>query len=54
MITSVSEIMNTRIITIAATDGVCKAREIMLEKNIGCLPVLENGSLGGILTLSVL
>lgn len=51
MITSVFELMNTQIITIAATDGVCKAREIMLEKSIGCLPVLENGSLVGILTL---
>jgi len=50
MITTVSSIMEKDLITIESMDSVDNARQIMARKRIGCLPVMENGRLVGIIT----
>ncbi len=51
MIACVSDIMKREIQTIDFYDGLRKAERLMEENNIGCLPVLKEGMLAGILTL---
>lgn len=45
-----SEIMTRKVVTISPEHSVEDAATIMHEKKIGCLPVLENGNLVGMLT----
>jgi CBS domain-containing protein len=37
-------------ITITSETTVLEAMQLMKERNIGCLPVLENGELSGMIT----
>ncbi len=46
----VSEIMTRKVVTISPEHSVEDAATIMHDKKIGCLPVLENGNLVGMLT----
>jgi acetoin utilization protein AcuB len=46
----VSEIMTRKVITISPEHSVEDAATILQEKKIGCLPVVENGNLVGMLT----
>ena len=46
----IKDVMNTKIITITPEAPLAEASQIMLEKKIGCLPVLEGRLLVGILT----
>jgi len=50
MITTVSSIMEKDLITIESMDSVDNARQVMAQNRIGCLPVMENGCLVGIIT----
>jgi acetoin utilization protein AcuB len=50
--TVVSAVMSTRLITVTAKDTVEEAARTMLKHKIGALPVLQNGSLMGIVTAS--
>jgi len=47
---SVKDMMTTSIITIKASDPAIKAKQLMAEKDIRHLPVLEDGKVVGILT----
>jgi len=46
----VSDVMHTEVITITPETRTLEALYIMRSKNIGCLPVLRNGKLAGIIT----
>ena len=46
----VNQIMVNEVITVAPKCKVQKAKEIMLDKEIGCLPIVDQGELVGILT----
>lgn len=46
----VKDIMKTKVITVSPEVSVARAAEIMREHKIGCLPVLENNRLVGIIT----
>ena len=46
----VKDIMTEKVVTIAPDATVKEAARIMIEKKIGCLPVLENVKLLGIIT----
>lgn len=46
----VSDVMTWSVETVEADDDVATAAAIMLENKYGCLPVLEQGELAGILT----
>jgi acetoin utilization protein AcuB len=48
--TRIKDIMRTRIITTTPDTPVEEAAMIMLDGNIGCLPVLDNGNLVGIIS----
>jgi CBS domain-containing protein len=48
--TAVKDIMLTNPITISGDTTVLEAMQLMKERNIGCLPVLENGELSGMIT----
>jgi acetoin utilization protein AcuB len=48
--TKIREIMKTGVITTSADTPVEEAAMIMLDKNIGCLPVLDGGELIGIIS----
>jgi CBS domain-containing protein len=50
--TTLSEIMSRNVITIAPDERIEKAVEIMMEKKIKRLPVVENDKLIGIVTAS--
>jgi CBS domain-containing protein len=47
---AIKEVMNEPVITIAPHVSVQEAARIMIEKKIGCLPVLEGSQLVGIVT----
>ncbi len=49
-IVKVSEVMNWQVETVEAEEFAAAAAAVMLENKYGCLPVLEQGSLAGILT----
>ena len=44
------DIMVRNIITVDSETSIEEANRIMIENNIGCLPILELGELSGILT----
>lgn len=48
----VREVMTTNVFTIAPTATAQEAVKLMLEKRIGCLPVVEEGALAGLLSES--
>jgi acetoin utilization protein AcuB len=48
--TKIKEIMITEVITTAPESPVEEAAMIMLDNNIGCLPVMEGGELAGIIS----
>ncbi len=48
--TRIKEIMRTKVITTTSDTPVEEAAMMMLDKNIGCLPVLDNGTLTGIIS----
>jgi len=47
---AVKEVMVDEVITISPEASVEEAGKVMLEKKIGCLPVIEEGSLVGLIT----
>ena len=47
---SVKDVMNTSVITTTPDTSLVEAARILSERKIGCLPVVENGRLVGILT----
>ena len=47
---AVKEAMSTEIQTTAPDTPVADAARVMIERKIGCLPVIENGKLVGIVT----
>lgn len=48
--THIKDVMKTKVITIAPDAPVEEAAMIMLDKGIGCLPVLDEGRLAGIIS----
>ncbi|MDR3644379.1 MAG: CBS and ACT domain-containing protein [Clostridia bacterium] len=48
--TKIKEIAKTKLVTTTPDTPVEEAAMIMLDNNIGCLPVLDNGSLAGIIS----
>jgi CBS domain-containing protein len=48
----VRDVMSAPVITVSPETGVKEAARIMVEKKIGCLPVMENDSLVGLVTES--
>ena len=48
----VADAMSSPVITIAADAPVAEAAALLLRHRVGCLPVLEDGSLAGIVTTS--
>lgn len=48
----VKEVMTTEVASVAGDTELKEAAELMLERKIGCLPVVEDGKLVGILTES--
>lgn len=48
----VKEVMSDELITIGPSEDVKIAAELMTERKIGCLPVVEDGKLVGVLTES--
>ena len=46
----VKEVMRTDVITTTPDEPLAEAARVMLERKIGCLPVIEGGRLVGILT----
>ena len=47
---SVKDVMNTDVITTTPDTSLVEAARILTQRKIGCLPVVENGRLVGILT----
>jgi len=47
---SVKDVMATEVITASPDASLVEAAKILTERKIGCLPVVENGKLVGILT----
>ena len=46
----IKEIMSRRLVTIGPNASVQEAAEIMADEKIGCLPVVEDGRLAGMIT----
>jgi acetoin utilization protein AcuB len=46
----VKDVMVTGVITIPPDTEVCEATKMMIEEKIGCLPVVENNLLVGLIT----
>jgi CBS domain-containing membrane protein len=49
---TLDSVMQSEVYTLAPTDTVEEAANLMLEHKLGCLPILEGGRLVGILTES--
>jgi CBS domain-containing membrane protein len=49
---TLDSVMQSEVYTVAPTDTVEEAANLMLEHKLGCLPILEGGRLVGILTES--
>src|SRR5215470_4318779 len=47
---SVKDVMNTDVITTTPDTSLVEAAKLLTQRKIGCLPVVENGRLVGILT----
>jgi len=50
MLNKVSEIMRPEVVTVAPSDNIKKAIDIMITKNVGSVVVVEDGKVVGILT----
>ncbi len=50
MISDISNIMTRDIVTVNAEDGLCKAQRLMDKHSIGCLPVVDDSGIVGIVT----
>ncbi len=48
----ISQVMSTKVITIGPDENIDRAVEVMRENKIKRLPVVENGKLAGIITLT--
>ncbi len=48
--TKIREVMRAKVVTTAPDTPVEEAAMVMLDRNIGCLPVIDNGSLCGIIS----
>ena len=48
----VKEIMTDQVVTIASTAEIKEAAQAMLKKKIGCLPVVDDGKLVGLISES--
>jgi CBS domain-containing membrane protein len=48
----VKDVMTTEVITISPDTPLVEAARILMQRKIGCLPVVEDGSLAGIITES--
>ena len=46
----VKEVMTTDVITTTPETSLVEAAKVLMERKVGCLPVVENGRLVGILT----
>jgi CBS domain-containing protein len=46
----IKDIMITEVTTISSEAGVCEAVKTMMDKKIGCLPVVDDGRLVGLIT----
>ena len=46
----VKDVMNTDVITTSPETALAEAARVMMERKIGCLPVVERGHLTGIIT----
>jgi CBS-domain-containing membrane protein len=46
----IKDVMVTAVITIPADTDLCEATKIMVEEKIGCLPVVEDNRLVGLIT----
>jgi CBS domain-containing protein len=46
----IKEIMRTHLLTVAPNAAIKDAALVMAEKKVGCLPVVDNGSLVGLVT----
>ncbi len=46
----VKDIMSKNLITVESSEPLSRAAELMRQYNIGILPVMENGSLAGVIT----
>jgi predicted transcriptional regulator len=46
----IKDIMVKEVVTVSPEDPVCHAVRLMVEKKIGCLPVVENDRLVGLIT----
>ena len=46
----IKDVMVSRVVTIAAESDFCEAVRIMVDRKIGCLPVVENERLVGLIT----
>lgn len=47
---AVKEVMSTQLVTTTPDTPAAEAARVMLEHKVGCLPVIEDGKLAGILT----
>jgi CBS domain-containing protein len=47
---AVKDVMTTEVVTIRADASLAYAARVLTDRKIGCLPVVENGRLVGILT----
>ncbi|MBI3129057.1 MAG: CBS domain-containing protein [Candidatus Tectomicrobia bacterium] len=48
----VKEVMTENVVTVSPEDEVAEAARLMLEKQIGCLPVVDDGKLAGLVSES--
>jgi CBS domain-containing protein len=46
----IKDVMVGAVVTVSAEAGVCEAVRLMLDKKIGCLPVVEDDRLVGLIT----
>jgi CBS domain-containing membrane protein len=47
---SVKDVMTTDVVTTSADTPLVEAARVLIQRKIGCLPVVENGRLTGIIT----
>jgi CBS domain-containing protein len=47
---SVKDVMTTEVITTSPDTSLVEAAQLLMQRKIGCLPVVQNGRLAGIIT----
>jgi CBS domain-containing membrane protein len=47
---SIKDVMTTEVITTSPDTPLVEAAQVLMQRKIGCLPVVENGRLAGIIT----